>query len=236
MRTRFFSEQWFDKSGKQGLQAVVGLSEDARSALLEWFRELDKDPRFDKSEIRDLVKRTRSPAELIARAVRTTHTVLTELARLGDRMEDFLEDLREVGDLPESFDYDSLNAYLLALAPEASRIHALRRFRSRANAGGAVLTGSSMVAALKPVYRKSYAFHEGDVTEYRPEVIGYVPVAQFELEVSPIGGGTESLFFQLGSGNLERFIADVLAVQREFVQLAETANELNEKVSKENKK
>lgn len=228
MKSKFFKENRLYEKRKKGLNMLAQITPDARKNLAGWFKSLKEYPKLDIPLIRKLSDITGESAERIEESARTSFILLKKFAELEENIGFFFEDLRSLDVLDKPEYYDLLLEFFRTIESEAHRIFLLQRMNTTVGAGIPRLTESSMSSTIKPVYRYEFRYGEDNLTDYRPKPIGYVAAAQVAIRCEE---SIDIFAFQVDGDVLDRFISDLLALQREFKDAELTAKKLGKDIS-----
>ena len=83
-----------------------------------------------------------------------------------------------------------------------------------------------MCVVLKPVFESDFHYDEQSVIDYVPKLGGYVPAAQIQLTIEDNQNERRTLAFQLDEDILDRFLSDLLALQKEMKSMSDIVGKL----------
>jgi hypothetical protein len=226
MKSKMFQQVRLNEAGEKRLKAIPTLPAETRDAISRWFEDPESDPTNYAAAAQKMAETLPSSYDEITEAIIVTRFLLDRLAEFGDAMPDIVADLKTMRFYDDEQRYVILQDYLVRLLPIAARVHRFSRVKTAEQEGAPVLLRSSLAVALKPVYSSDFDYDKQVVTEYTPNVVGYTTVVQLELLRS---GSSETFCCQLDAQRLNRFVADLLAVQAQLVEVKPVMDSLSNK-------
>ena len=214
MKSRAFAQFRVSDENRKGYDSIAALSPETLEKLAAWFEQdkLRNYPVLLSSDLKALSDQTGASAETLRRAIQASDGFLRYMGQFADSPEALVDDLISLGVTPNRS--LPLTEFLRRLAPIAPKYYQFTRTSDVARGGCANLDDVTMTVAVKPVFDRDFRYGEDDITKYDPSVIGSVAVAQVSIERDDT---RDRYSFQLTKDTLDRFITDLLAIQKEMV-------------------
>ncbi len=212
IKTKFFRGGGFNEEGEKDLKELACMSEEALSKILEWHTNKTSSPRYDRDEFIELAEITGQSGGAVIASVGVIRAILNASSRDDDDPEDFLHDVVSL-ELVEKEHHEKLARAFKKLQTIADTQRVLLRRSKTEGLAVSRLVGSSMTAAIKPVYDRDFKYGRDKIEKYDPIPIGYAVLAEILLKKND---GDETFSVQLNRDNFNRFISDLLALQTEM--------------------
>ena len=197
---------------KKNIGVLADLSEKTLDKLAVWFEEQKSHRQMDLADVKALSVSTGEGAETLRRAARGADILIERMGEYEDAPEDILADAVTLKILPKTS--PELLAFLKRFAVQSKAYYLLSRTYRVARGGLPNLTGATMTVAVKPVFDKDFEYGTDDITKYSPSLVNCAVVAHFSLER---GDCPQEFAFQVTKDTLDRFICDLLALQKQMV-------------------
>ena len=224
MKTKYFRENGLSKEGKENLSTLLGLSTSVLDNILDWFQARTYYPRFDHQDIGDVSSLTDESGDRIISAISILKLLISRIIAEDDPIENYRDDIVALGLVQES-EQPKINLLFSRLPAIVEKFRLFHRRTVAEGLGMPRLSGSSMSAAIKPIYGRTFRSGVDDLKTYDPIPMGYAVVAQILLERD---GREEEMFcFQMNRDNLNRFVSDLLALQAEVEKMHDSGERLS---------
>lgn len=212
MRSRYFAEHTLGDVAKKNIGVLAGLSEKTLDKLAGWFEEQKTYRQIDLADVKTLSISTGEGADTLWRATQGADILIERMGEYEDAPEDILADAVSLKILPEMS--PGLLTFLKRFAVRSKAYYLLSRTYRVARSGMPNLMGTAMTVAVKPVFDKDFNYGTDDITKYTPSLVNCAVVAQFNLESD---GYLQDFAFQVTKDTLDKFISDLLALQKQMV-------------------
>jgi hypothetical protein len=223
MRTRYFKQASLSDEGKKNLQALASLSHESAGKILDWLKTKEVYPLFDSADRIEIAQSTGESGTVLMPCLSILKMFIDRITEHDDDPEAFYADIKDLDMVDQKTGYKTLDIVFSRLQDIIRGLRLLKRRKLTENFGLPVLIGSTMTAALKPVFSRKFKYNEDSLEKYKPEPIDFAVVGLIELERSDC----ESVFdFQLDMDNFDRFITDLLALQAEMKILEQQARKI----------
>ena len=223
MRTRYFKQASLTDEGKENLRALASLSHESAGKILDWLKTKQVYPRFDSADRTEIAQSTGESGAVLIPCLSILRMFIDRIIDHDDDPEAFYADLKDLDIVDQKTGYKTLDIVFSRLPDIIKGFCLLNRRKMTEGLGLPILTGSTMTAALKPVFSRMFKYNEDSLEKYKPEPIDFAVVGLIELERSD----SESVFdFQLDMDNFDRFITDLLALQAEMKILEQQARKI----------
>ncbi len=223
MRTKYFKESSLSEEGKKNVISLAGLSPAVANQILDWFAAKQSYPRFDSRDVIEIAQITGESGQTLTAPISILVLFINRIVDNDESVTDFYADLKDLNIVPDPPGYATLDIVFSRIPPIAKQFRLYLRCRATEHYGLPVLTGSTMSAAMKPVFSRTFRYGEDSLEEYSPVPIGYCTVVQIELQKAD----TQEVFsFQVNRDNFDRLIADLLALQAELKVMETLASKI----------
>lgn len=229
MRTKFFKEESLSEDGKKHLQTLAGLSITSASLILDWFESRNSYPRFDHSERSEIANATGESGDTLVPVLGVLKLIIDRIVRHDEDIRAFYDDVKDLKLIDDEVGYETLDVIFARLPGLVEKFLLFKRKFTTESYGLPVLTGSTMSAALKPVFRKKFDYDEDNIEKYKPSPIGFTVVAMCELE----NDSRDVFVFQVNRDNFDRIVIDLLALQAEMKILEDEAIQMTKRLGKD---
>jgi len=212
LKSQYFKSYTMSDGVKKNIGKLAELSDETLDKLATWFEAQTCYPQFDFLERKTLSDETGESAETIRSAMNASIILLKRMGELADTPENLVADAIALNILPQP----SLKivTFLKRLAPKSKDYLLFSRIQEVAKGGIPNLLHVSMTVAAKPIYDKDFTYGTDSIAEYDPSLVDYVVVAHISLENDNAPGACS---FQLSQKDLDRFITDLLVLQKQMV-------------------
>lgn len=226
MKSSLVQQLSFGEDARKAFESILSVKESTRQTIIDWFKDQKSRPVLNGSLFKELAIQTDESADDIRIILYVTRVILETLGEFDDRVDDFIFDLEERELLGKAGDYKKLKEFFSPLEGEKTRYYKFMQKERTAQKVMPDLRKVSSSSVLKPIIKKEFEYADG-IENYSPEMIGVVITGQIGLTASDTD---EQFLFQVDSYTLNRFIADLLALQKEMKQLEEIAQLLPETI------
>lgn len=217
MKSKYFKQYTLNDDGKKNVGVLAGLSEKSLEILYEWFSGLKSYPWIDVPNLKLLSEKTGESAEIVRKAINAIDILAKRMGELGDTPEDLLSDIMALKILAQPS--PQLVQFLKKMSSISKSYYIMYRTNFVSRSGIPNLQSTTMSVAVKPIFDKDFTYNVDDITQYAPSLINCSAVAHVSLDRDD----NETTFaFQLTKEDLDRFITDLLVLQKQLILAEET--------------
>lgn len=220
MESRFFKKYTLEKRDIDGMVALTELPDTILGKIHEWFLKGELGFRITTQAIRSICGED-SDEQLIksvAYAVSATREMLRCLGDLGETSETFLQALKQKEIIKDIDDikWQKLNKYFSKLDQVAREVYVSGVTHVTESRSSPILLGSNATINIRPVFERHFDQEKNSIKDYSPQAAAFTVVGLLEILIDDGQGEPESKSFQVTPDALEKFITDLLVLQKEL--------------------
>lgn len=221
MKSKYFSERSLNDTGKEAIVLLAGFPVKKLDILANWFEQLQSSPNLDLYSMQTLGKEIQEPPVNLRKIVRTVFTILSQMGKNKDTPEGIVEDLVTLKVLPGRS--ESLLGFLNRLAPKMEALYRVSKKEMATFGGASGLSAFSVGIALKPVFDSEFVYGRDSLADYNPGIADYATVAQISMTRNDC---SQEFSFTLSMDDLNKFVASLLAIQKQMLVANENSKKL----------
>ncbi len=215
MKSRLLKEMRLSKIQRRRIGTLSKLDKKSRTALTNYIKSIDELPIFTKETLRNISDKVGLSADEVYDAISAIRTLAWGVTKCEDSFGDVVSDLKTIDVIKED-QVDALVSILSSLSEKCSALFEKERKLESIYDGALGLTRTNASVCMKPVFKERYSYDKQKVTEYEPHLMGFVPAVQIKLTAEDDASNETFVTFQVSEEVLDRFISDLLSLQKEL--------------------